>query len=142
MDIEACKQAPSGGLPRKHSVVFADDDPAILLALERALRDEPYDLLLTTNPEKALDWIRNRSVSAVIADYYMPGMMGTTLLELARSHSPRIARILLTGYPGERPILLARECGLLTLYGKPWDDRELKREIRNRLRERELLESS
>src|SRR5204863_185740 len=36
---------------RRHVVVFADDDPQTLLALERALRHEPYELLLTTDPE-------------------------------------------------------------------------------------------
>ena len=125
---------------RKHLVIFADDDPEILLALERALRHEPYDLLMTTEPEKALHWIRTRRVSAVIADYRMPGMTGAALLERSQAISPQIARILLTAYSGEADVLRASEAGAVTLFAKPWDDRELKQAIRNRLSEREILE--
>lgn len=121
-------------------MVFADDDPKTLLALERTLRHEPYDLHLTTDPQKALEWIRSRNVSVVVSDYRMPEMCGTTLLEFALAYSPRTARILLTGFPGEHPVRQAREAGMLTLSAKPWDDRELRRMIWDRIREREILE--
>ena len=138
MEEEVPTSASPGG--RRHIVVFADDEPAILLALERALRNEPYDLQMTTDPEKALEWIKARGVSVVIADYRMPIMCGMTLLEETRAASPRTARILLTAYPGETEVLKARETGLITLFGKPWDEKELKRTIRDRVREREILE--
>jgi response regulator RpfG family c-di-GMP phosphodiesterase len=130
---------PAAG-SRRHAVVFADDDPQILLALERSLRHEPYELLLTTDPGKALDWIRSRPVSVVVADYRMPKMDGTKLLERILACSPRTARILLTGFPGEEPVRRARESGLLTLSAKPWNEKELIRTIRERIREREILD--
>jgi response regulator RpfG family c-di-GMP phosphodiesterase len=123
----------------RHVVVVADDDSNALLALERLLREEAYDLRLTTEPQKAADWIQTRNVSVLITDYRMPEMDGTTLLELARATSPRTARILLTAHPGESAVLHARESGLLTLFGKPWNPGELKRVIRERVREREIL---
>ena len=125
---------------RRHVVVFADDEPGILLALERALRSEPFDLQMTTDPAKALEWIKSRGVSVVISDYRMPKMCGMTLLEETRAVSPRTARILLTAYPWETEVLRARETGLITLFGKPWDEKELKRVIRDRVREREILD--
>jgi hypothetical protein len=45
---------------------------------------------------------------------------------------------MLTGHAGEGLILHARAEGLFLVFGKPWDDRELKRVIRDRLREREV----
>jgi DNA-binding NtrC family response regulator len=125
---------------RRPVVVFADDEPKILIAVERTLRGEPYDLHLTTDPEKALEWIRTRSVSVLVTDYRMPEMDGTTLLQLTQADSPGTARILLTAYPYESAALQGRATGLLTLLGKPWDSRELKRIIHDRLREREFLE--
>lgn len=139
MILEGCPRPEPIPSRFRHVVVVADDDSNALLALERLLREEPYDLHMTTEPQKAVDWIRTLSVSVVIADYRMPDMNGTTLLELARASSPRTARILLTAHPGEIPVLQARESGLLTLFGKPWNPRELKRAIRDRVREREIL---
>lgn len=139
MILEECPRLESVPSRFRHVVVVADDDSNALLALERLLRDDPYDLHMTTDPQKAADWIRTRSVSVVIADYRMPDMDGTTLLELARASSPRTARILLTAHPGESAVLHARKSGLLTLFGKPWNPRELKRVIRDRVRERKIL---
>jgi len=140
MNPEPSTQAPSRTASRRHVVVFADDDPRTLLALERTLRYEPYEILLTTDPGKALEWIRSRPVSVVVSDYRMPEMCGMTLLELAQTHSPRTARILLTGFPGEEPVRRARDAGFLTLTAKPWNGRELMRMIRERIRARELLD--
>lgn len=127
-------------LSRKHIVVFADDEPGVLLALERSMRSEPYDLFLTTDPVKALDWIRSRPVTVLVSDFRMPEMDGRTLIELAFAHSPRTARILLTGFPGEEAVRRAREAGLLSVAAKPWNPKELMRTIRERIRERELLD--
>lgn len=140
MGMEQQRPKRSPVTRRRHLVIFADDEPEILLALERALRHEPYDLLMTTDPEKALHWIRTRRVSAVIADYRMPGMSGATLLEMGQAISPQIARILLTASPGESDVLRTCEAGAVTLLVKPWDELELKQTIRNRLSERETLE--
>jgi len=72
-------------------------------------------------------------VSVLVADYRMPLMSGTTLLLLAKAVSPRTARMLLTGYPGETLVITAGEAGLLHLVGKPWDDDALKMKIRGLL---------
>lgn len=138
--MEECLDRKSSGIRSKHVVVVADDDSNVLLALERLLRNEPYDLYMTTEPEKAVEWIRTRSVSVVLSDFLMPEMEGTTLLEMTRASSPRTARILLTAYPGEPVVLQGRETGLLTLFGKPWNPGELRRVIRERVRERELMD--
>jgi DNA-binding NtrC family response regulator len=123
---------------RRQVVVLVDDDPPVLSALRRLFREESFDLLSTSDPLEALEWIRTRDVGALLADDHMPVMSGTSLFHLAKVHSPSTARIMLTGYAGERIILHARTEGLFAVFAKPWDDRELKRVIRERLREREL----
>jgi CheY-like chemotaxis protein len=111
-------------------VVCVDDEPQVLGALSRLLRREPYEFWTTTDPEEALDWIRSREVALLVVDYRMPGMSGTTLLQIAKASSPRTARMMLTGYPGESLVIAAGEAGLMHLVGKPWDDLALKAEIR------------
>ncbi|HLY74061.1 MAG TPA: response regulator, partial [Planctomycetota bacterium] len=44
-------------LRERHVVVAVDDDPQVLLALRRALRREPYQVLTTNLPEEAIRWI-------------------------------------------------------------------------------------
>jgi len=114
-------------------VVCVDDEPQILSSLARLLRREPYRLRTTTDPEEALEWIRVEDVALLVADYRMPGMSGTTLLQIAKASSPGTARMMLTGYPGETLIITAGEAGLMHLVGKPWDDEALKGKIRGLL---------
>ena len=123
---------------RRQVVVIVDDDPLVLAALGRLLRDEDCDVLSTSDPWEALEWIRSRDVGVLLADERMPVMSGVSLLQLAKSNSPTTARIMLTGHAGEGVVVHARKEGLFLMFGKPWDDRELKRVIRDRLRAREL----
>jgi len=114
---------------RRPLVVCVDDERQILSSLERLLRKEPYRFRTTTDPEEALGWVRSEDVSLLIADYRMPGMSGTTLLQLAKASSPGTARMMLTGYAGETLVIAAGEAGLMHLVGKPWDDETLKGKI-------------
>jgi response regulator RpfG family c-di-GMP phosphodiesterase len=130
-------------LTRQHLVVCVDDDIAVLSALRRLLRAEPYEFLSTDNPDEAMELVRTRDVSLFIADYRMPAMSGTGLLQLVKSSSPTTVRLLLTGYPRATWVLQAQERDLMHLvFGKPWDNEELKRAILKRLQERELSETA
>jgi CheY-like chemotaxis protein len=111
-------------------VVCVDDELPILSAIARLARRESYELRTTTDPEQALDWVRTEKVALVIADYRMPRMSGTTLLQLTKACSPGTARMLLTGYAGESIVIAAAEAGLLNILAKPWDDEALRERIR------------
>src|SRR5579862_6565656 len=84
----------------RHCVVCVDDEPSILAALRRSLRQDPYDVLTTDSADDAIRWVATREVSLVITDQRMPGMQGTELLAEVSRHSPSTARIILTAYPG------------------------------------------
>ena len=122
----------------RHVVVCVDDEPAILSALRRSLRAEPYDLLTTENPESALKWVGTRDVSLIITDQRMPGMVGTELLEEISKRSPSTARIILTAYPGDAMgaprVRHWTEC----MISKPWDNGMLRKTIRQLLGDRDL----
>jgi response regulator RpfG family c-di-GMP phosphodiesterase len=111
-------------------VVCVDDEPAILAALRRVLRDEPYRLLTTGRPLEAMEWVLAESADVLIADQVMPDMTGLRLLELVRTRSPGTARVLLSGQsdPAEEP---ANVGAVQRLVRKPWDSEELKASIRD-----------
>lgn len=117
-------------LSGKHSVVLVDDDPQVLHALRRLLRDEPYEIRATTDPLIALDWIRLGDVSLAVVDQRMPGMFGTELVEEVRRISPRTLRIMLTAYPGNALVRYALAEDVHWLVRKPWNDNALRLAIR------------
>ena len=121
----------------RHVVVCVDDEPAILSALRRSLRSEPYELLTTESPESALEWLDSRDVSLVITDQRMPGMVGTELLEEVLKRSPQTARILLTAYPGSTVAEPGVGDGTECLISKPWDSVMLRKTIRQLLGSRD-----
>src|SRR5262245_44727205 len=125
-------------LIERHVVVCVDDEPAILSALRRSLRSEPYEILRTDSAENALRRVGCRDVSLVITDQRMPLMEGTELLEEVAKRSPSTARIILTAYPadtmGRNRLRHRTEC----MISKPWDNGMLKKTIRQLLGDREL----
>ncbi|HEX7899056.1 MAG TPA: response regulator [Planctomycetota bacterium] len=112
-------------------VVCVDDEPAILAALRRVLRDEPYRVLTTDRPDQAMDWVLAEKADVLIADQRMPGMTGLQLLELAQACSPGTARVLLSGQSDLSGILeLQKLAAIQRLVRKPWDSDDLKSSIR------------
>ena len=119
-------------------VVCVDDEPAILAALRRALRQEPYDVLTTESPEDALRMVATRDVSLIITDQRMPRMQGSDLLVEVSRHSPSTARIILTAFPGSAFATPGLRRWLECMISKPWDSGMLRRTIRQLLRERQM----
>jgi response regulator RpfG family c-di-GMP phosphodiesterase len=122
----------------RHVVICVDDEPAILAALRRSLRAEPYELLTTENPESVLKWVGTRDISLVITDQRMPGMEGTELLEEVSKRSPSTARIILTAYPGDTIGAPGLRHWTECMISKPWDNVMLRKVIRQMLGDREL----
>lgn len=115
-------------------VVLVDDDPHVLKALRRSLRDEPFELRTTTDPEEVIDWVRRDDVRLVVADNRIPGLIsGATLLQIVKAASPGTARLMLTAWPDDALVLRAGELGLMETLAKPWQDDVLRERIRRAL---------
>jgi response regulator RpfG family c-di-GMP phosphodiesterase len=132
--------APTEVLPllHAHSVLCVDDEPAVLAALRRSLRGEPYDVLATESPGTALEFVGTREISLVISDHRMPEMSGLEMLQAIHECSPATTGVILTGYP--ESLSFAGRIGPVVRWVlfKPWDDDTLARLLRHLLREREL----
>jgi signal transduction histidine kinase len=123
---------PSFEVPR--AVLCVDDDEHIRKALKRALRTEPYELLLAEDGPRALDILKHSEVQVVVSDLSLPGMDGISLLSTVAEHSPDIVRLVLSGRSDARIILEAINNGSIYRYIlKPWDNDYLKIVIRQAL---------
>src|SRR5262245_57838335 len=139
---EQSKEAVRPGVTPAN-VLVVDDDPQALAALQRSLRGEPYEAFFTTDPFSALELLKHRDFHLVITDEFMPGMMGTELVEAVRHRLPDAPVILLTGYPNMAVSYRSFRQRVDLFMVKPWSGRELRSQARRLLREsgRQLAEA-
>jgi CheY-like chemotaxis protein len=81
----------------RHKILCVDDEPRVLQAVGRHLR-ERFEVLTATSGADALEIVkRERELAVVIADMRMPEMDGATFLRHTRLLQPTAVRMLLTG---------------------------------------------
>ncbi|MAD43755.1 MAG: hypothetical protein CMI02_07870 [Oceanospirillaceae bacterium] len=120
-------------------VLLVDDEPNVLKALGRTLRQESVQILTAPSGEEALTMMREQPVDLLISDMRMPGMSGAELLAQAAQEWPATRRVLLTGYADLESTIQAVNSGKIASYlNKPWDDLELRRVVGELLQARFL----
>jgi putative nucleotidyltransferase with HDIG domain len=90
-------------------ILFVDDEPRVLEALENMLFDRPDDWEVLTAPdgEAALKIMEGGPVDVLVTDMRMPGMDGSALLEEVCRRYPSVLRLVLTGHVETKPLLQA-----------------------------------
>ncbi|MCP4260787.1 MAG: response regulator [Planctomycetes bacterium] len=105
----------------KRTVLFVDDEEAILRSLERGLLEAPFNQLFAKSGQEALEILQTEQVHVIVADMCMPGMDGTELLKIVREKYPHIVKIVLSGYT-DMPTLQTefKQGEILKFVPKPW----------------------
>ena len=114
-------------------VLLVDDEPRILSALRRTLRREGYVLETAENFDAAVARLEATRVDLVVSDYKMPGRSGSQLLATVRQRWPGTRRLLLSGWTREIPPSELEAAAPDGVHAKPWDEGELKAQIRELL---------
>lgn len=118
-------------------ILFVDDDPRILSALERVLRRDRarWEMVFALGGRRALDELSRGTFDAVVSDMRMPDVDGAMLLGVIVRDSPMTARILLTGEADDDALQRARPA-LDQLLSKPCDATVLREAIERQLQVR------
>ncbi|MBU0728395.1 MAG: response regulator [Proteobacteria bacterium] len=104
-------------------VLFVDDDPSILKAIDRLFLDADIEILKAEDAKKALKIIQDQIVAVIFSDNIMPGMHGIHLLSMVRDISPDTVRILMTGYVDLQTAISAVNDGeIFKFIVKPWNN--------------------
>ncbi|MBI2949964.1 MAG: HDOD domain-containing protein [Verrucomicrobia bacterium] len=92
---------------RKLSVLFVDDEPALLELLPRLLADmsEHWHMEFVGSAEQGLELMAHVAFDVVVSDLNMPGMRGNEFLTEVRERYPLSARIIYSSYSDQRSIL-------------------------------------
>jgi DNA-binding NtrC family response regulator len=78
-------------------VLLVDDEPRVTEALKRALRHEPYEVLMAASASEALRVLEAKSIDVIVSDEKMPGLSGSRFLAAVRLRFPGTIRIMLSG---------------------------------------------
>ena len=121
-------------MPDKKPIILAvDDDPQVLAAIARDLRQEfsaEYRILRVNSGPEALTTIQELSekeepLALIVADQRMPELEGVELLTASRAFFPDAKRVLLTAYADTEAAVRAINSARLDHYlMKPWDPPE------------------
>ncbi|HEY2901441.1 MAG TPA: response regulator [Polyangia bacterium] len=132
---------PENALPRRHCILFVDDDPAMLKAFERLLHVERHrwEMVFVRTLDAAYERLGARAVDVLVTELRLAGESGVSLLEKVKRDHPGITRIIFSAN-GERepPVRLAA----LThqFLAKPFDVLALRETLDRACTVRELLE--
>lgn len=121
VQAQAAAAAPAVD-PDRLSILFVDDEPAMLRFIARALEKSPYEVIFAHGPAEALEVLAARPVDVLISDVDMPEMTGLELMQIARRDHSETARILLTGNATMEKVLHAINEGEVTrFFTKPFN---------------------
>src|SRR5687767_13869240 len=111
-------------------LLTVDDDPNVLRAIERDLRQQygsRFRILKTDSGQKALELVkqlklRNETLALLLVDQRMPHMTGVAFLEQAMNVFPDAKRVLLTAYADTEAAIRSINKAKIDYYlMKPWD---------------------
>lgn len=85
--------------PRLH-ILFVDDDPNLLQALQRSLRPmrKDWDMAFADGGASALALLKDSAFDIVVSDMKMPGINGCDLLDKVMASHPGTLRFILSGH--------------------------------------------
>ena len=118
---------------KKPIILAVDDDPQVLAAIARDLRQEfsqEYRVLRASSGPEALATIqelhaKEEPLALIVADQRMPELEGVELLTASRQYFPDAKRVLLTAYADTEAAVRAINSARLDHYlMKPWDPPE------------------
>jgi two-component system response regulator MprA len=116
-------------------VLVVDDEPAVRVALERALRLESYDVELAADGREALDRLAvGAPPDAVVLDVAMPHVDGLEVCRRLRDAGDRTPVLMLTARDAVDDRVAGLDAGADDYLVKPFALKELKARLRALLR--------
>lgn len=113
-----------------HSIMLLDDEPLVLAALVRTIRQHLGDDKVTvtpfTDPFEALAQVQIHHFDVALSDFRMPKMDGVDFLFAVRELSPDTVRIVLSGLTDFSTVSHAiSQAQIFRYIAKPWETDDL-----------------
>ncbi len=123
------------------SILIVDDDQAILRSLRAVLESEGYSVDTAETGREAVEKTEERYFNLALLDIKLPDMEGTELLTKLKDTTPRMMKIMLTGYPSLENAMESVNLKADAYLKKPVKYRRLLKVVEEKLKEQEEAES-
>ena len=125
---------------KKKSILVVDDDKAILKYAKGILQLEGYDVDVAETGFDAMEKSNNRFYNLVLLDIMLPDIQGTELLTKMHRTTPKMMKIMVTGFPSFDNAVEALNMGADAYLLKPVELEELLSVVKEKLYEQEEAE--
>jgi DNA-binding NtrC family response regulator len=121
----------------KKSILVIDDDEVVLNSIAEALRLEGHKVDAAETGKEAIEKCGLNFYNLALIDIRLPDMEGTKLLKAIRDTTPRMVKIIVTGYPSLQNATEALNKGADGYVIKPVDIPKLLATVREHLQKQE-----
>jgi DNA-binding response OmpR family regulator len=121
-----------------YRILVVDDEPSICQGLARGLLSKDYEVDVADTGLTAIEKASQKKYDILIADLYLPDMLGTDVIRQFREQNPQIISILITAYPTRESGILAKHLGVSDCLEKPFDIQRVKDAIVQGIANRDL----
>jgi len=118
-------------------VLIIDDDASIRESHAAALRANGYEVDVAENGKEAIKKSKARLYNLALVDLCLPDMNGIELLTAMREAVPKMAKIIITGYPSLDNAIEAVNRGADGYIVKPYTMEDLLRKIKEQLQKQQ-----
>jgi len=123
----------------KVAILIVDDDPSITEVLKLILEARGYEVDTASTGNEAIEKSKSKVYNLAILDIRLPDMEGTKLLKAMRDSSPKMVKIMLTGYPQLQNAIEALNNGADAYFVKPADPEKLLKKVEEKLEEQKEM---
>jgi DNA-binding NtrC family response regulator len=114
-------------------ILIVDDDENIRKVLTTILEDEGYIIESVDTAKKAIERTKRKSYNLALIDIRLPDMEGIELLTRMKDTTPKMRKIIITGYPTIHNAMEAVNRGADVYILKPFDMEKVLRTIEDQL---------
>ena len=126
-----------------YTILIVDDEENILKSLKRLLHMDGYRVLTSLTCEEGYKILNENDVQLIISDQRMPKSSGTEFLSKVKEDFPHIIRTILSGFTDVNTITESVNKGhIYKFFFKPWNDNNLRLEIKQCLEQYELIKKN
>lgn len=121
----------------KKKILIVDDDKTILTSFSEILQSKGYSIDTAESGTEAISKTDKDFFNLVLLDIKLPDMEGIDLLNAIRETSPRMMKIVVSGYASLENSVAALNRGADAYLIKPVDPEELVRIVGEKLKKQE-----
>ena len=123
-------------MAERYRILVIDDDEGIREVFSTILRQKGYEVDTAQNAREAIEKSRSNLYHLALVDIRLPDMEGTKLLEQLVDTTPKMKKIIVTGYPSLNNSVESLNLGADGYIMKPVDTATLLSMVEKHLNER------